>query len=129
MMPFGFFFKLLDLRVGHYGPKLAALLFGNSSLGVLLVQHLAIGWLSTLPLLLILVRFQRFGASAALGAVYGFVYYVVVNSLVLPLFFGDPTPWQSGFNDIYPSLLVHVVFGLCIGLTARRFVTDESKRS
>lgn len=128
MMPFGIFFKLLDLRVGHYGPKLAALLFGQSSWGVLLAQHFVIGWISTLPLLLILVRFQRFSAPVAIGAVYGLVYYVVVNSLALPLFFGDPTPWQSGLNVIYPSLLVHVVFGLCIGLTSRRFVSSQSKR-
>jgi len=128
MMPFGFFFRLLDLRIGHYGPKVADFLFGNSSLGVLLVQHVVIGWLSALPLLLILVRFQRLGAPAAIGAVYGLVYYVALNSLALPLFFGDPTPWESGLNVIYPSLVVHVVFGLCIGLTARRFVAEESKR-
>lgn len=125
MMPFGLFFKLLDLRVGHYGPKLAALLFGNSSLGVLLVQHLVIGWLSALPLLLILVHFKKYAIPVAIGAAYGFAYYVIVNSLALPLFFGDPTPWQSGLNVIYPSLLVHAVFGLCIGLTARRFVANQ----
>jgi len=28
MMPFGFFFKWLGLRVGHYGPKLREVLFG-----------------------------------------------------------------------------------------------------
>lgn len=127
MMPFGFIFKLLDLRVGHYGPKLAALVFGESTWAVLLVQHLVIGWVSTLPLLLLLVRFKSVDAPVALGAAYGLAYYVVVNSLALPLLFGDPTPWQSGLNVIYPSLLVHVVFGVCIGLTSRRFVTNESK--
>lgn len=126
MMPFGLLFKLLDLRVGHYGPKVAALIFGHFSLAVLLAQHLVIGWLSALPLLLILVRFQGFAAPAVIGAAYGLAYYVAVNSLALPLFFGDPTPWQSGLDVIYPSLLIHVVFGMCIGLTARRFVSEEN---
>lgn len=127
MMPFGSIFKLLGLRVGHYGPKLAALLFGESTWVVLLVQHFVIGWVSTLPLLLILVRFKSADAPAVIGAAYGLAYYVVINSLSLPLFFGDPTPWQSGLNVIYPSLLVHVVFGVCIGLTSRRFVANEIK--
>lgn len=125
MMPFGLLFKLLDLRVGHYGPKVAELIFGQSSLIVLLAQHLVIGWLSALPLLLILVRIRGLAAPAVIGAVYGLAYYVAVNSLALPLLFGDPTPWQSGLDVIYPSLLIHVVFGGCIGLTARRFVAEE----
>ena len=35
MMPFGFLFKLLDLRVGYYGPKLAALVFDEPTRFVL----------------------------------------------------------------------------------------------
>ena len=45
-----------------------------------------------------------------------------MNSLALPLAFGDPTPWQLGFGFIYPSLIVHMIFGLSIGLTARGFL-------
>lgn len=78
MMPFGFLFKLLDLRVGYYGPKLAALVFDEPTRFVL---------------------------------------------------FADPTPWQLEFNVVYPSLLVHLVFGVSIGLTARRFVDDERNQS
>jgi hypothetical protein len=43
MMAFGFLFQFLDLRVGHYGPKLASLLFGHPAPLVLLLQHLVIG--------------------------------------------------------------------------------------
>lgn len=128
MMPFGFLFKLFDLRVGYYGPKLAALVFDEPTRFVLFAQHLVIGWVSAFPLLLILVRFRRLAAPAAIGATYGLAYYLVVNSLVLPLLFADPTPWQLGFNVIYPSLLVHLAFGTCIGLTARRFVANERNR-
>jgi len=129
MMPFGFLFKLLGLRVGYYGPKLAVLLFGEPTWVVLLVQHFVIGWVSAFPLLLILKRFQSLAAPAAIGAVYGLAYYVIVNSLALPMFFGDATPWQSGFNVIYPSLLVHLAFGASIGLTARGFVAQATAGS
>jgi len=128
MMPFGFLLKLLDLRVGYYGPKLGALLFGDPTRFVLFLQHLVLGWVSALPLLLILVRLQGTPNPIAIGAAYGFAYYVVVNSLALPLFFGDPTPWQLGFSFIYPSVLIHLVFGACIGITSRRFVASEKKR-
>jgi uncharacterized membrane protein YagU involved in acid resistance len=128
MMPFGFLLKLLDLRVGYYGPKLGALLFGDPTRFVLFLQHLVLGWVSALPLLLILVRLQGTWNPIAIGAAYGFSYYVVVNSLALPFFFGDPTPWQLGFSFIYPSVLIHLVFGVCIGITSRRFVTNEKKR-
>ena len=125
MMPFGFLFKLFDLRVGHYGPKLAALLFGaEPSQFLLFLQHLVIGWISTLPLLIILVRLHTLNAPVTIGAIYGFIYYVAVNSLALPLFFGDLTPWQIGLNTIYPSVVVHLVFGVSIGLTARSFIID-----
>jgi len=128
MMPFGFLLKLLDLRVGYYGPKFGALLFGDPTRFVLFLQHLVLGWVSALPLLLILVRLQGAPNPIAIGAAYGLSYYVVVNSLALPLFFGDPTPWQLGFSFIYPSVLIHLVFGVCIGVTSRRFVTNEKKR-
>jgi len=60
----------------------------------------------------------------AIGAVYGLAYYVVINSFALPLFFGDPTPWQLGFSFIYPSVLIHLVFGICIAATSRKFVAN-----
>jgi hypothetical protein len=127
MMPFGFLFQFLGLRVGHYGPKLAALLLDDPSRPILFVQHIVIGWFSALPLLVILLRFHRAVSATAMGMAYGFLYYVLVNSLALPLFFGDPTPWRLGFNVIYPSLVVHLAFGACIGLTARKFVAHEAK--
>lgn len=126
MMPLGFLFKLLDLRVGYYGPKLAAVLFGEPTRFVLFAQHLVLGWISALPLLAILVHLPRLTAlripAAAVGAVYGVGYYAAINAFMLPLLFGDPTPWQLGLNFVYPSLLVHAVFGASIGYTSQRFV-------
>ena len=34
---------------------------------------------------------------------------------------GDAFPWQLGWSTIYPSLVVHLVFGVSIALTARMF--------
>jgi len=126
MMPFGFLFQQLGQRVGHYGPKLAALLFNEPSAAILFTQHLLIGWISTLPLLLILLRLHRYSFPVTIGAAYGLAYYVTVNSLLLPLYFGDLTPWQLGFSFIYPSLIVHLVFGASIGFTAKKYIARES---
>lgn len=119
-MPLGLLFRALGLRIGHYGPKFAALFVDNPQTWHLLLQHFVIGWLATLPL----VIFTRIGRTWWLlaGAVYGAAFYVVVNSLALPLFFGDLTPWQLGLPTIYPSLIGHVVFGLSIAVTARLFL-------
>ena len=121
MMPLGFLFKMLDLRVGHYGPKLAALLVVEPGPIFMFVQHLVIGWVSALPLLVMLIYWRRFNAPIYLGALYGLAYYLIVNSLALPWVFGDVTPWQLGFDTMYPSALVHLVFGASIGFTAKKF--------
>lgn len=122
MMPAGFLFQQFGQRVGHYGPKFAGLFFDNPGSVILFAQHILLGWVSTIPLLLILPGLHRYTFPVTIGAAYGAAYYVAVNSLALPLFFGDPTPWQLGFGVIYPSLVVHVIFGASIGFTARKFV-------
>ncbi len=127
MMPFGFLFKFFGLRVGHYGPKLAAVLFDEPTALLQFAQHIVIGWLSALPLLIILSRYRGSFTPIAMGSAYGIAYYLIVNSLALPMLFGEPTPWQLGFNFIYPSLSVHIVFGASIGFTASKFSEDMRK--
>ena len=125
MMPFGLLFKWVGLRVGHYGPKVGEALFGHQPDPwmpvLLLVQHFVIGWLSALPLLM----FWLWRAPRAIrlgdGLLYGLAYYLAVNALALPWLFGDAFPWQLGWSTIYPSLVVHLVFGVSIALTARMF--------
>lgn len=128
MMPFGFLFQFSGLRVGHYGPKFAELLFGNTTPPMLFVQHLVIGWLSALPLLVLLLASRAIAAPVAIGAAYGLLYYLLVNSLALPLYFEDPLPWQLGLDVIFPSLVVHLVFGASIGITAKAFVVREAEK-
>ena len=125
MMPFGLFFKWAGLRVGHYGPKLGEFLFGVQPEPLmqvlLLIQHLVIGWLSAVPLLLFWLWRSPREIRLADGLVYGAMYYVLVNAFALPLVFGDPFPWQLGWAYVYPSLIVHLVFGLSLAVTARFF--------
>jgi uncharacterized membrane protein YagU involved in acid resistance len=125
MMAVGFLLTVLGARVGYYGPKFAAFLFGESTPMILFVQHFVIGWISTLPFLLILRWLNRVSAPLVIGVAYGGAYYGFVNSFALPLFFGERTPWEIGVDVIYPSLLVHLVFGASIGFTARRWLARE----
>ena len=119
IMPLGWLFRAAGLRIGHYGPKFAALFVDNPQPWQIMVQHFLIGWISTLPLLVILMYVGRTSLQLLTGALYGAAFYVVVNSLALPFYFGDPTPWQIGWSTIYPSLIGHIAFGLCIALTSR----------
>lgn len=125
IVPLAPLFHALGLRIGHYGPKFAALFFDNPQPWLLFVQHLVIGWISALPLLWILLATGAARQPVIAGAAYGAAYYVAVNSLALPIYFGDPTPWQIGWTTIYPSLLGHMVYGASIGFTSRRFVARE----
>ncbi|MGB4061660.1 MAG: hypothetical protein WBK26_15755 [Burkholderiaceae bacterium] len=122
MMPPGLAFQAVGLRVGHYGPKFAGLWVDNPTPAFLFAQHLVLGWVSALPLLAWLAWSGRAAQRPVVaGALYGAAYYAVVNSLGLPWWFGDPTPWQLGPATVLPSLVVHTVYGASIGFTAAHF--------
>ncbi len=132
MMPFGLLFRALDLRIGHYGARLVEVTFGELPIAgfraLVLAEHFVVGWLTTWPLLLMLIWIGRRIPAWVTGLIYGAAYYVVINSLLLPLAFGDSTPWQLGFSTIYPSLIVHLVFGLSIAWTSRSLVAATRDR-
>ena len=127
IVPLSPLFKAMGLRIGHYGPKFAALFIDNPQPWHLFVQHLLIGWLSALPLLVVLLLTRASRWPVLAGTAYGAGYYVVVNSLGLPLYFDDPTPWELGWSTVLPSLLGHLVYGACIGFVSRSFVAQHSK--
>ena len=122
MMPFGFAFKAMGMRAGHYGPKFGALFVQDPTPLFLFAQHIVLGWLSALPLLVLLSRVALPTSSLVIGGLYGAGYYVLVNSLALPLYFEDPLPWQLGISFVLPSLVVHVVFGVSVSYFSRRIV-------
>ena len=90
---------------------------------MLFAQHLIIGWVSALPLLLILQGTKAGRWPLFVGAGYGAIYYVAVNSLALPMYFNDPTPWQIGWSTILPSLIGHMIFGVSIALISQYFTS------
>lgn len=71
IVPLSPLFKALGLRIGHYGPKFAGLFVEDPHPWMLFVQHLVIGWVSALPLLVILVGTGAGRRLLLAGAVYG----------------------------------------------------------
>ena len=122
MIPFAAVFRAKGLRINEYGRKTLELLIGDvaSPLREVLMfaQHLLISCLAALPLLLILGRVAGRRRRILAGAAYGAGFYVAINSLILPLAFGDPTPWRLGLSTVAPSLFIHLVYGVVLGLTA-----------
>jgi hypothetical protein len=123
MMPFGFAFRAAGLRINEYGPKTLALLLGDVGpplAGVAgFLQHLLISWLAAPPLLIAVAGVAARSRRALAGALYGAAFYVAINSLALPLVFGDPTPWRLGVRTVLPSLAVHLVYGVVVALVSR----------
>lgn len=128
IVPLSPLFKAAGLRIGHYGPKFAGLFVNDPQPWMLFVQHIVIGWVSALPLLLILLGTGARQRPVLSGAIYGVAYYVAINSLALPVYFNDPLPWQLGAATVLPSLIGHVIFGAVIGWTSRRFVSVANPR-
>lgn len=127
IVPLSPLFTWMGLRIGHYGPKFAALFVDDPQVWFLFAQHMVIGWISAVPLLWMLAASPAGRRPLLSGAAYGAAYYVAVNSLALPFYFGDPTPWQLGWSTVLPSLIGHVVYGASIGLTSRGFVARHGR--
>jgi len=131
MIPFAAVFRAFGLRINEYGRKTLELLVGEVAppLHYLLtfMQHLVISWFAAVPLLVLLGSIADRRARLLVGAVYGAAFYAAINSLALPFAFRDPTPWELGFDTVYPSLVVHIVYGLSIALVARPVATVFSR--
>lgn len=121
MMPAGFVFRALQMRVGHYGPKFAELYLNSPGPAALFIQHIVLGWLSAIPLTLLPVQRMSAYAVFLIGAAYGATYYVAVNALALPIYFGDPLPWSLGWPVVVPSLIVHIIYGAAVAHTVQLF--------
>jgi hypothetical protein len=123
MIPFAAVFRARGLRVNEYGRKTLALVVGDVPPGLhyllTFVQHLVISWIASAPLLLLLAVLPDRRARLLVGLAYGAAFYVAVNSLALPLAFGDPTPWTLGAGVVAPSLVIHLVYGAVVAWFAR----------
>ncbi len=120
MIPIGLVLRrVLGYSLNVYGELLLRTLLGGVSPWALAVEHFLISWGMALPLVPLLA-WRRRGSPFVLGAMYGAAIWLVVNSLLLPLAFGRLTPWRLGWSAIWPSLLVHVVYGSVAAIAARR---------
>lgn len=123
MIPFAAVFRFRGLRVNEYGRKTLELLVvvANPALHFLLTlaQHLVISWIAAVPLIWALSRIEGRRRRVLIGAAYGAAFYAAVNAWALPRYFGDRTPWEMGFETVYPSLVIHLVYGVVLGLVAR----------
>lgn len=122
MIPIGLFLIVIGFPVGLYAEEVARWLLGFTTPSVLFIEHMAIS--SSLAVVLVIasaaaIRRWSPGQALAWGGGYGAVVWLVVNSLALPLAFGEATPWELGFAALWPSLLVHVVFGAVVAALAR----------
>jgi hypothetical protein len=71
MMPAGFFFRALQMRVGHYGPKFAELYLSSPGPLALFMQHIVLGWVSAVPLAFLSLNKYSVRTAFLIGASYG----------------------------------------------------------
>lgn len=121
MVPVGVLLRLGGYPVNVYGQLLLQVLVGRAPVWALLVEHFLVSWALALPLLLVTVGRPRRALAPWLvaGVVYGTLIWTVLNSLALPFLFGQPTPWRIGWSAIWPSLLVHLVYGVVTAAAVR----------
>lgn len=112
MIPYGLVLLLvLKLDVNVYGALLARLLFGRPAPWSLGLVHFATSWGLALPLVYLLAwRGDR--SAWEVGAAYGALIWLTFNSLLLPILFNRPSAWQLGWSAIWPSLSVHLLYGV-----------------
>ncbi len=110
MMPIAAVLKRgLGREINVYGELVAQAVVGRADVWVLALQHFAISWALAVPLAALSVR-QR-STALVVGLAYGGLIWFSINSLALPWIFGRPTPWWIGWSAIWPSLILHLVYG------------------
>ena len=120
MVPIGLVLRFaFGLPVNVYGELVVLRIAGRLDPLLLAAEHLIVSLAMAAPLIGILHRVRQ-RAAIAIGLLYGGSAWLIVNSLALPVIFGQPTPWQIGPSAIWGSLTVRLVFGLVVALVSRR---------
>ncbi len=118
MVPIGLVVSAMGFEVNRYGRLVAVVLTGSDRGVVLLALHALIGIVSACPLVLLSLTGlwpQSLSRRLALGLLYGGGYWLAVNALALSVLFGHDHPWARGISGVWPSLLVHLVYGIGVG--------------
>lgn len=127
MVPVGAVLRATGHAVNVYGELLTRSLLGSTPFIALFALHAVISVALAVPF--VAVTRCRGGAGPALGAAYGVASWAVLNATLLPLWYGRPTAWALGFAAVWPGLLVHLIYGITLGLVARRLGTSATCRS
>ena len=119
MIPIGLVLRFMfGQSVNVYGELIVIRIAGRLDPLLLAIEHGAVSVAMAAPLVIALDRLGH-GTAPVVGLVYGGTAWLVVNSLVLPWIFDQPTPWQVGSQAIWGSLIVHLTFGLAVALVSR----------
>lgn len=127
MMPVGAVLRATGHAVNVYGELLTRSLLGSTPFIALFALHAVVS--VTLAVPFVAVTRCRGGAGPALGAAYGVASWALLNATLLPLWYGRPTGWELGLVAVWPSLLVHLIYGVTLGFFARRLGTSATCRS
>lgn len=126
MVPVGLALSAMGFEVNRYGELLAEQLTGSRRPAVLFALHLVIGVVSAVPLAVVAAVLHPLRVIMLVGGgVYGAAYWLGVNALALPLVYRRPFPWIEGVASVWPSLLVHVVYGLAAALVLAQAVIPD----
>ena len=120
MIPIGLVLRFMfGQSVNVYGELIVIRIAGRLDPLLLAIEHGAVSVAMAAPLVIALDRLGP-GTAPVVGLVYGGTAWLVVNSLVLPWIFDQPTPWQVGSQAIWGSLIVHLTFGFVVALVSQR---------
>jgi uncharacterized membrane protein YagU involved in acid resistance len=126
LIPLVLLSTLLNLNVNEMGMVVIERYFASECesvrLFLFLGLHFLVSWLAAAPLLFLLLQSTRLPAWAT-GLLYGAGFWLIATALLLP------ASWQNNLVNILPSLIVHLVYGLSIAMTSRRYVARQTARS
>ena len=118
MMPVGMALRALGYQVNVYGELVLRTLLGSAPMLAQLVLHAVVSVTLGAPFV-VLARWRGLPRLVA-GASYGVLSWALLNATLLPLWFGRPTGWALRVGAVWPSLLVHLVFGVVLAATTCR---------
>jgi hypothetical protein len=97
--------------VNVYGELVIERILGRIAPWALFTEHFLISWVLAVPVVWLMSCPPRISATP-MGLAYGAAIWALINSFALPLIFSRPTPWEIGWSAIWPSLTVHLVYGV-----------------
>ena len=105
--------------VNVYGELVVQQILGRAVPWALFLEHFLISWVLAVPVVWLMSRTPTVSITL-IGLAYGAAIWTLLNSFTLPLVFSRPTPWAIGWPAIWPSLTVHLVYGVAVSHAVAR---------